>query len=106
MRKTLLRVTSFLAATDAALSRVAVEAKHRMNSQLDRITMNPAVCHGKPTIRGLRYPVEMVLDLLAAGMSVAEILADYPDLEAADISPVLSYAAQLSRVQSVELLSA
>ena len=93
MRKTLLRVTSFLAATDAALSRVAVEAKHRMNSQLDRITMNPAVCHGKPTIRGLRYPV-------------AEILADYPDLEAADISAVLSYAAQLSRVQSVELLSA
>ena len=106
MRKTLLRVTSFLAATDATLSRVAVEAKHRMNSQLDRITMNPAVCHGKPTIRGLRYPVEMLLDLLAAGMSVAEILADYPDLEAADISAVLSYAAQLSRVQSVELLSA
>ena len=90
----------------AALSRVTAEAKHRMNSQLDRITMNPAVCHGKPTIRGLRYPVDVVLDLLAAGMSVAEILADYPDLEAADISAVLSYAAQLSRVQSVELLSA
>ena len=58
------------------------------------------------TIRGLRYPVDMVLDLLAAGMSMAEILSDCPDLEAADISAILSYAAQLSRGQSVELLSA
>ena len=58
------------------------------------------------TIRGLRYPVDMVLDLLAAGTSMAEILSDCPDLEAADISAILSYAAQLSRGQSVELLSA
>jgi uncharacterized protein (DUF433 family) len=68
--------------------------------------MIPGICHGKPTIRGLRYPVEMVLDLLASGMSAQEILFDYPDLEAADITAVLTYAAQLARVQSVELLPA
>ena len=77
-----------------------------MESQLERITMAPGICHGKPTIRGLRYPVEMVLELLASGMTAAEILADYPDLEAADITAVLQYAAQLVRVQRVELLAA
>ena len=77
-----------------------------MESQLGRITMAPEICHGKPTIRGLRYPVEMVLELLASGMTAAEILADYPDLEAADITAVLQYAAQLARVQRVELLAA
>jgi uncharacterized protein (DUF433 family) len=77
-----------------------------MSSLLDRITINPSICHGKPTIRGLRYPVELLLDLLAAGATTEEILADFADLEAADISAVLAYAAQLARVQSVELLSA
>ena len=77
-----------------------------MESQLERITMAPGICHGKPTIRELRYPVEMVLELLASGMTAAEILADYPDLEAADITAVLQYAAQLARVQRVELLAA
>ena len=77
-----------------------------MTDQLGRITIDPGICHGKPTIRGLRYPVEMVLDLLASGMSAQEILLDYPDLEAADITAVLTYAAQLARVQSVELLPA
>lgn len=77
-----------------------------MESQLERITMAPEICHGKPTIRGLRYPVEMVLELLASGMTAAGILADYPDLEAADITAVLQYAAQLARVQRVELLAA
>jgi len=77
-----------------------------MESQLERITMAPEICHGKPTIRGLRYPVEMVLELLASGMTAAEILADYPDLEAADITAVFQYAAQLARVQRVELLAA
>jgi uncharacterized protein (DUF433 family) len=77
-----------------------------MEDQLSRITLNPEVCHGKPTIRGLRYPVEMLLDLLAAGMSTTEILGDYPDLEAADITAALQYAAQLARVQRVEHLPA
>jgi uncharacterized protein (DUF433 family) len=52
---------------------------------LDRITINPDICHGKPCIRGLRYPVETVLEWLASGMSVEDILADYADLEKADI---------------------
>jgi uncharacterized protein (DUF433 family) len=77
-----------------------------MGDQLSRITLNPEVCHGKPTVRGLRYPVEMLLELLASGMSTAEILADYPDLEAEDITAALQYAAQLARVQRVELLPA
>ena len=47
-----------------------------MSSLLDRITINPSICHGKPTIRGLRYPVELLLDLLAAGATTEEILAD------------------------------
>ncbi len=46
---------------------------------LERITINPDICHGKPCIRGLRYPVDMILELLSAGMSNAEILADYED---------------------------
>jgi uncharacterized protein (DUF433 family) len=77
-----------------------------MTDQLGRITIDPEICHGKPTIRGLRYPVEMILELLSAGMSASEILADYPDLESADITAVLEYATQLSRVQRIELLSA
>jgi uncharacterized protein (DUF433 family) len=76
-----------------------------MASLLDRITINPTICHGKPTIRGLRYPVDMLLDLLAAGATPEEILSDYADLEAADISAVLAYAARLARVQRVEIQS-
>jgi uncharacterized protein (DUF433 family) len=77
-----------------------------MEDQLSRITINPEVCHGRPTIRGLRYPVEMVLDLLSAGMNTDDILTDYPDLEPADITAVLQYAAQLARIQRVEILPA
>ena len=56
---------------------------------LDRITINPEICHGKPTIRGLHYPVETVLELLSSGMTIEEILADYEDLERDDILAVL-----------------
>jgi uncharacterized protein (DUF433 family) len=62
-----------------------------------RITVDPHVCHGKPCIRGLRYPVEMVLELLASGMSEGEILADYPDLEAEDLRAALAFAANAIR---------
>ncbi len=60
---------------------------------LERITIDPSICHGKPCIRGLRYPVEMLLELMSSGMTPAEILADYPDLEADDIRASLAYAA-------------
>jgi uncharacterized protein (DUF433 family) len=68
-----------------------------MNPLLARITTDPAICHGKPCVRGLRYPVEMVLDLLSAGMTGGEILADYPDLEADDLLAVYAFSAALSR---------
>lgn len=66
-----------------------------------RITINPQVCFGKPTVRNLRYPVEMLLDLLSAGMTTEEILEDYPDLEAEDLSACLQFAAKLIRVKSI-----
>ncbi|HEV8624574.1 MAG TPA: DUF433 domain-containing protein [Acidimicrobiia bacterium] len=62
-------------------------------SRLDRITSDPEVCHGKPVIRGLRYPVADILQLLAGGMSVDEVLADYPDLERDDVLATLEYGA-------------
>jgi len=68
-----------------------------MNPLLARITTDPAVCHGKPCVRGLRYPVEMLLDLLSSGMSEADILDDYPDLEGDDLLAVFAFSAALSR---------
>ena len=73
---------------------------------MERITIDPAICHGKPCIRGLRYPVESLLELLSAGMSHAEILADYEDLEPEDILAALAYATRLSRIKRVEPLAA
>jgi len=72
----------------------------------ERITVNPEICHGKPTLRGLRYPVSMILELLASGMTVDEILADYEDLERADIMACLAFAARLSNVQRILPLAA
>lgn len=72
----------------------------------NRITIDPAICHGKPCIRGLRYPVESVLEWLASGMSIDEILADYEDLHREDILAVLSFAAHLAQVKRVEPLAA
>ncbi len=63
------------------------------DSLLQRITLNPAVCFGKPTIRNMRYPVEMILDLLNSGMTFDEILSDYPDLEKEDLQACLLCAA-------------
>lgn len=52
---------------------------------LARITLNPDVCFGKPTVRNLRYPVEVLLDLLSTGATPEEVLAEFPDLEADDL---------------------
>jgi uncharacterized protein (DUF433 family) len=69
---------------------------------LARITVDPNICHGKPCIRGLRYPVEFLLDLLSGDMSESQILADYPDLEPADLRAAIAYAALLTRIKSIE----
>jgi uncharacterized protein (DUF433 family) len=68
---------------------------------LKRITIDPNVCHGKPCIRGLRYPVETVLGWLSSGMSSDEVLADYPDLEREDVLAALAYAARLTQVKHI-----
>lgn len=62
-------------------------------SRLDRITSDPTVCHGQPTIRGLRYPVETLLELLSSGMTIGEVLEDYPDLERDDVLAALEFGA-------------
>jgi uncharacterized protein (DUF433 family) len=66
---------------------------------LSRITLDPEICYGKPCIRGLRYPVETILELLSSGMTFEEILEDYEDLEQEDLQAVLTYATRLSRVK-------
>jgi uncharacterized protein (DUF433 family) len=68
---------------------------------LDRITINKEVCHGKPTIRNKRYLVESMLELMASGMSIDELLVDYPDLEKEDFLACLAYAAKLTQVKSI-----
>jgi uncharacterized protein (DUF433 family) len=73
---------------------------------LKRITCSPDICHGKPCIRGLRYPVEFLLELLSGDTTEAEILADYEDLEPEDLKAAHAYAARLSRVKRFESLPA
>lgn len=75
------------------------------NQLLKRITYNPEICHGKPCIRGLRYPVELILELLSAGMTIEEILEDYEDLEREDISAALLFAARLTQVKSIHKIA-
>lgn len=73
-----------------------------MDTLLSRITIDPAICHGKPCIRGLRYPVELLLELLSSGMTNDEILADYEDLERDDLLAALAYAARLTRTKRIQ----
>lgn len=78
----------------------------KRGAQMDRITIRPDICHGKPTIRGLRYPVELILQILSSDMSFADILADYEDLEREDILAALAYAARLTQVKRMEVFAA
>lgn len=63
---------------------------------VDRITSDPEICHGRPVVRGLRYPVETLLRMLASGMSVDEIVGDHADLEREDVLAALAYGALAS----------
>lgn len=69
---------------------------------VERITTDPNICHGKPCIRGLRYPVEMILELLSSGMTIDEVLVDYEDLEREDVLAALSFATRLSQIKRLE----
>ncbi len=59
---------------------------------LDRITIDPEICHGKPCIRNMRWPVEVILDMISSGMSASEIIADHPELVDDDIKAALYFA--------------
>ena len=73
---------------------------------LKRITINPDVLFGKPSIRNMRYSVAMILDLLSAGMTTEEILEDYPDLELKDILACFVFASKLVSVNSIHKVKA
>jgi len=73
---------------------------------LARITSDARICHGKPVVRGLRYPVENILELLASGMTHAEILADYEDLEEEDLQACLLFAANALKIKHIVPLAA
>jgi uncharacterized protein (DUF433 family) len=72
-------------------------------TRLDRITTHPMICHGKPTVRGLRYPVETLLELLASGMKIEEIVEDYADLERDDLLAALEFGAKTAGMRHVPL---
>ncbi len=72
-------------------------------SHLSRITVDPLICHGKPTVRGLRMPVQTILELLASGMTFEEILDDYPYLERDDLLAALEYGAVVAGGHQVVL---
>ncbi|MHB8339384.1 MAG: DUF433 domain-containing protein [Ignavibacteriaceae bacterium] len=72
-----------------------------MDNYLSRITINPSICHGKPCIRGMRWPVDVILDLLSSEMSVEDILRDHAELEREDIIASLQYAKLLASGKSL-----
>ncbi len=74
-----------------------------MPNPLERISVDPAVCFGKPCIRGTRIWVSLILDLLASGMSNEEVIAEYPQLEKDDILAALAYGAAMAHERFVDL---
>jgi uncharacterized protein (DUF433 family) len=73
-----------------------------MPALLDRITIDPDICHGKPCIRGLRYPVEQILELMSGGATIEDLLRDYEDLEREDVLAALAFAARLAQVKRIQ----
>lgn len=74
-----------------------------MNQLLNRISIDPKVCFGKPCIKGTRIWVSLILDLLAEGIAVNEILGDYPQLTEEDIRAAIAYGSEMSRERFVEI---
>ncbi len=72
-----------------------------MNPLLERISIDPNVCFGKPCIRGTRIWVSLILDFLASGMTIEDVLAEYPHLEREDILAAIAYGAEMSRERYV-----
>lgn len=74
-----------------------------MNPLLQRISINPNICFGKPCIRGTRIWVSLILDFLSNGMTIEEIIEEYPHLKKEDIQAAIAYGAEMSRERYVEL---
>ena len=76
-----------------------------MNRQelLSRISIDPSICFGKPCIKGTRIWVSMILDLMASGRAIREILDDYPELREADVLAAIAYGAEMSRERYVDI---
>jgi len=74
-----------------------------MNPLLQRISVDPNVCFGKPCIRGTRIWVSFLLDLIANGMSIEETLSEYPQLDEDDIRAAIAYGAEMARERYVEI---
>lgn len=79
---------------------------HTEQDLMKRITINAAICFGKPTVRNMRYSVELILDLLATGMTHQELLDDYQGLEEEDIKACLLFASKLIKVNSISKIVA
>ena len=77
----------------------------QMHPLLERISVDPNVCFGKPCIRGTRIWVSLILDFLANGMSIEEVLAEYPQLTEEDVRAAIAYGAEMSREHYVDFLS-
>ena len=81
-----------------------MKAKADVSQLISRITIDPDICHGKPAIRHLRYPVESMLEYLAAGDTFEDLLAEFPDLEREDLQACLEFAAQSLKLKSRHLV--
>ena len=73
---------------------------------IERITIEPEICHGKPTIRGLRYPVDSILEYLAAGDTIEDILSEFDDLEREDILACFAYASASMKLKDIQVPAA
>ena len=73
-----------------------------MPALLERITIDPDICHGKPCVRGLRHPVEQILELLSGGATTDDLLRHYEDLERDDILAALAFATRLAQVKHIQ----
>ena len=77
-----------------------------MNALLSRITIDPSICHGEPVIRGLRYPVESLLEYLAGGDSIDDVVAEFPDLQREDLLACIEFATLSLKLKSQHLVVA
>ena len=80
-----------------------MEVSIQMNPLLQRISIDPNVCFGKPCIRGTRIWVSLILDFLASGMTMAQVLTEYPQLSEEDIRAAIAYGAEMSRERYVDI---